>query len=336
MLQVCWGRHNVVREHPWNGVVMEKLAESGISVNTERSSIQCGHEPERDNYPNLTPDILISDSKVCVEVDTAYTHGDEEAKDRTRNALLAEVGWQVVRLRLGGLEPIGEHDVVVEHSSVTKEVIVALVTAVSDAVAGRAGTVRRIQKKKGVTPRNKSRLGAIAEHKYYDNAFYVSWELASDEVLRMVAMDSGCYLARADGSGAPRFVCHVGLHQIPRAQWRGVLEPLLRAMDEANFVPVSTFPWGDELFIGEQSAAINISSKFNLGAPGWGLTANLVGVDSWTAVALCAGDTALAQLHPEAVDAGWWIAGVEARTGYRGPYQAIQLERADERGDGGA
>lgn len=312
--------------------VRDKLVESGLTVHKGRSAIQCGSEPLRGNFPILTPDIIISKTKVCVEVDPAYTHAEKETVDKTRNNLLAAVGWQVVRLRLGGLEPIGEHDVVVESENVTKEAITALVAAVADAVAGRPGTVRRILKKSSPIPKNKkSRLGAIAAHKYYDNAFYISWTLESGGVVRMVAMDSGRYLAGSEGWEAPRFIRHLGLHNVPRTQWRGRLEPLLEDMGVDDFAPASTFPWGDRLFVGSQANAIRLPPKFHIGMSEWSITANVEGADTWTPVSLCAKETELVRLHPEAVNAGWRIKDVQFPSGRYGAYQAIHLTRVDER-----
>ena len=307
--------------------VRDKLVAAGFAVHKGRSAIQCGHEPLRNNFPVLTPDILISKTKVCVEVDPAYTHTGDEEKDKTRNDLLAGVGWQVVRLRLGGLGPIGEYDVLAESERVTNEVMDALVLAVSDAVEGRPGSIRTIRKKETSIVRKKSRLGAIAEHTYYDNAFYISWTLNSGAVLRMVAMDSGRYLAIAERSEAPRFICMLGLDKVPRPQWRGAVQGILQDMSDSDYVPASTFPWGDELFIGLQAEAVGISPKFHLGATSWGLTANVDGADAFTEVALCAGSEVLTQLHPEAVERGWWIGDVQLRSGRYGAYQEIQLVR---------
>lgn len=317
--------------------VRDKLEESGLTVHKGRSAIQCGREPVRDNFPILTPDIIISKTKVCIEVDPAYTHAERETTDRIRNSLLAAVGWQVVRLRLGGLEPIGDHDVIVESETVTKEAITALIAAVSDAVAGRPGAVRRISKKTSSIPKKKkSRLGAIAAHKYYDNAFYISWTLESGGVLRMVAMDSGRYLAGAEGWEAPRFIRHLGLQNVSRDQWRSILEPILEDTGPNEFSPVSTFPWGDELFVGNQASTIRIPQKFHIGLSEWTITANVEGADTWTEVSLCAHETALVRLHPEAVDAGWRFEDVQFQSGRYGAYQTIQLKRVDERGGGWA
>jgi very-short-patch-repair endonuclease len=126
--------------------IRQKLIDAGLKLHKGRSAIQCGHEPVFDNYPVLTPDILITSSKVAVEIDSDYTHSTEVDKDRIRNHLLAEVGWTVVRLRLGGLEPVGPYDVVSQSSGATKAGIDALVKAVGDAVAGRPGVIRSVKK----------------------------------------------------------------------------------------------------------------------------------------------------------------------------------------------
>jgi hypothetical protein len=305
--------------------VRDKLIAAGFAVHKGRSAIQCGHEPQRNNFPILTPDILISKSKVCVEVDPAHTHVGKEKDDRTRNQLLAAAGWQVVRLRIGGLGPVGEHDVVAESESVTNEAVDALASAVADAVAGRPGTIRRIAKKAPIAVRQKSRLGAIAEHKFYENAFYVSWQLNSGRVQRMVAMDHGRYLAISEGWDPPQFICHLGLDELPRNQWRTALQEILAQMSDTDFVPRSRFPWGDELFIGEQASTVRVHPKFYLGAPAWELTANIVGANVFSETAICADRDIQAELHPEVVQRGWRIAAVGQCTGKYGDYQEIQL-----------
>lgn len=98
----------------------------------------------------------------------------------------------------------------------------ALVAAISDAAAGRPGTVRR-KKEKVAAPRKKSSLMPSPSTKHRDNAVYVSWTLDSGRVLRMVAMDSGRYLAIATGWETPRFICSLDLLQTPRTQWRTIL-----------------------------------------------------------------------------------------------------------------
>lgn len=307
--------------------VRDKLVAAGFTVHKGRSAIQCGHEPQRNNFPILTPDILISKTKVCVEVDPAHTHAGKEKDDNTRNQLLAGAGWQVVRLRLGGLGSIGKHDVLAESESVTNEAIEALASAVSDVVEGRPGIIRRIRKKSPTVVRQKSRLGALAEHKYYENGYYVSWQLDSGRVERMVAMDHGRYLASAEGWEAPRFICPLSLDELPRRQWRTALQDILGEMSDTDFVPKSRFPWGDELFIGEQASTIRVHPKFHLGTSTWQFTANIAGVDTFTETAICADRDIQTELHPEAVERGWQIAAVGQRTGKHGAYQEIQLLR---------
>jgi hypothetical protein len=140
-------------------------------------------------------------------------------------------------------------------------------------------------------------------------------------------MDSGGYLAIAERSEAPRFICTLGLDKVPRPQWRGAVQDILQDMSDSDFVPVSTFPWGDELFTGVQAQAVRVPPKFHLGASSWGLTANVDGADAFTEVALCAGSEVLTQLHPEAVERGWRIGNVQQSIGRHGAYQQIQLLR---------
>jgi hypothetical protein len=75
---------------------------------------------------------------------------------------LAAAGWRVVRLRLGGLQAVGESDVVSDSGTLTLAAVPALVEAICDAVAGRPGTVRTVTRKP-TAPRRTSRLGAIRE-----------------------------------------------------------------------------------------------------------------------------------------------------------------------------
>jgi hypothetical protein len=82
---------------------------------------------------------------VCLEVDPENTHSGRKAQDRSRDELLAAAGWRVVRLRLGGLQAVGECGVVSD--SGTPAAVPVLVEAICDAVAGRPGTVRTVTRK---------------------------------------------------------------------------------------------------------------------------------------------------------------------------------------------
>lgn len=68
-------------------------------------------------HREVWPDILLPELRVAIEYDTPGRHGLEhvgrrEASDRRKDALLRAAGWEVVRVRTGGLEPLGQHDVV--------------------------------------------------------------------------------------------------------------------------------------------------------------------------------------------------------------------------------
>jgi hypothetical protein len=80
------------------------------------------------------------------------THSDRLEQDRVRNPLLSAAGWRVVRLRLGGLEAIGDGYVVSDVGGVTVAATAVLVEAIADAVAGRPGVIRTV-KRKLATPR---------------------------------------------------------------------------------------------------------------------------------------------------------------------------------------
>lgn len=64
------------------------------------------------------PDIVIPELALAIELDTIGRAGDEhigrrEAIDRRKDRLLREVGWEVIRLRVRPLAPLGPHDLVV-------------------------------------------------------------------------------------------------------------------------------------------------------------------------------------------------------------------------------
>ncbi|WP_349310118.1 zinc-ribbon domain-containing protein [Microbacterium sp. MM2322] len=69
-------------------------------------------------HREVWPDILLPELRVAVEYDTPGRHGLEhvgkrEASDRRKDSLLRAAGWEVVRVRTGGLEARGPNDVVV-------------------------------------------------------------------------------------------------------------------------------------------------------------------------------------------------------------------------------
>lgn len=67
--------------------------------------------------PEVWPDIIIPALKIAIEYDdpgrdgTAH-RGLKEASDREKDAALAEVGWEVIRVRCGGLGELGSYSIV--------------------------------------------------------------------------------------------------------------------------------------------------------------------------------------------------------------------------------
>lgn len=67
------------------------------------------------NHVEVWPDILVPELRVAIEYDTTGREGLEhvgrnEERDRRKDALLRAVGWEVVRVRCGKLQPIGPYD----------------------------------------------------------------------------------------------------------------------------------------------------------------------------------------------------------------------------------
>lgn len=72
------------------------------------------------------PDIVITELRVAIEYDTVGRFGLEhvgprEETDRRKDRMLRAVGWEVVRVRCGRLQPIGPYDVAA--SGVTNRLI---------------------------------------------------------------------------------------------------------------------------------------------------------------------------------------------------------------------
>ncbi|MGX1161036.1 uncharacterized protein DUF559 [Arthrobacter sp. SLBN-100] len=305
--------------------VRERLTAAGVGLCEKRLGIQCGFDEARNRYPVLTPDFLIRGAKVCVEIDPANVHEDRIDQDQVRNELLEAAGWRVVRLRLGGLKAIGDWDVVSDTSGATVAAVASLVEAIGDAVAGRPGRLRTV-KGKPAAPRKKSRLGAIREDEYKFGVHNVRWSLDGGEVLDLAVVGNGRYLGRVMKSEFPRYVRPLDLVDVPKDGWRKALEPLPEGMDASEFEPVSTFPWGDSLFIGPQAGTIYMKDKFSPFGPGEVLTTNLECVHEYNEAAIQGEDhTVLVELHAEAIALGWKIESVRLESGRHGDYQRIVL-----------
>lgn len=66
-------------------------------------------------HVEVWPDFVLPELRVAIEYDTTGRHGLEHTGprvevDRRKDRLLREAGWEVVRLRTGGLEALGPHD----------------------------------------------------------------------------------------------------------------------------------------------------------------------------------------------------------------------------------
>lgn len=88
------------------------------------------------NRGEVTPDILIVDGRVAVEVDSPGRHGrghrgTREDADRLKDAALVGAGWSVVRLRLGGLESLDSATVNVCAQGPTQDALTRLDEAVT-------------------------------------------------------------------------------------------------------------------------------------------------------------------------------------------------------------
>lgn len=78
-----------------------------------------------------TPDIILPAEKLIVEVDPEYTHGGavKIADDLLRNQMYADIGYRVVRLRMGGAKALSHNDVVIASSDYTDDVTPRLIAA---------------------------------------------------------------------------------------------------------------------------------------------------------------------------------------------------------------
>lgn len=67
------------------------------------------------DHLEVWPDIILPELRVAIEYDTVGRHGLEhvgkrEEADRRKDRVVRASGWEVVRIRTGGLEPLGPHD----------------------------------------------------------------------------------------------------------------------------------------------------------------------------------------------------------------------------------
>ena len=63
-----------------------------------------------------TPDIMVKRHKIIIEVDPQYTHGGAHriAHDIDRNRAYAQLGYKIVRVRMGGARRLSDNDLLID------------------------------------------------------------------------------------------------------------------------------------------------------------------------------------------------------------------------------
>lgn len=328
--------------------VRDFLVDAGYPITSESVGILCHHPEERHSFLTLTPDIVFEDWRLVVEVDPCpeidknstrgSTHHGKEDEDRLRNALLADVGWTTLRLRIGATtgDEIGNRDVIVESSGFTKAAQTALTEALDDFKAGRPPQVRIA--KKAASPRpaqRKSQVINIGEHGYSDSGHIFSWlpSLESKEKVTLRLAMSGRFLYNYNR--VPLFIAEVALHEVPRDEWKARLTDYLQTHPD-SITGTTKWPWGHSVLVGDGSAeaeqirAACEHEKHTLDRLDFWFTSSGHIVQHYSPTALYATDDtdkAVAALHPEAVELGYHFTGVTSEDGYRGPYQRLYVSR---------
>lgn len=158
--------------------VRSAIAHAGYSIPEPRQAVWCRHPDAADRLLPLTPDVVLADHHILVEVDPCgdvsnsshgSSHRGEEEQDLRRNALFAEAGWTVIRIRFDTKrgEHLGPRDVLVESSGFTKAAQNALLEAIDDAINERRARVRIVRKGKTPAPaQRRSQVVNIGEYHY--------------------------------------------------------------------------------------------------------------------------------------------------------------------------
>ncbi len=325
--------------------VRDILVGAGYTVPERKLAIWCSHASIPDEVATITPDIVLVDHHVVVEVDPCQplkshhgsTHRGKEAEDRLRNEMLAEAGWTVLRLRLGAEEGghIGDRDVVCESATVTKKVAEALLATLDDLVHARAPQVRFVPK--SAAPRKpatrRSSVVRISTYDYGDQSHIFTWypdPNTDDRVYLRLAMD-GRYLYTHDKP--PLFLTEVGLQDVPQEQWRMRLEATLAALPPLGG-DHPKYPWGNELLIaaqigvGAEQVVLDCERNSRIDRATVIFTTSGAAIDAWTRTALLAADrSVLVSLHPDAVELGYRFVHVTGKNGRYGPYSIITVTR---------
>lgn len=308
----------------------------------------CHHPDGGSRSLTLTPDIVLRNLWLAIEVDPCgpvgsrgYSHAGAEEKDRTRNALLAAVGWTVIRLRLGATAgtQIGDRDLIIESSGFTRAAQTALLEAIEDHREKRPPRVRVVPKGKApATAGRRSYVVNIGLDRYSDDTYWFTWYPVLDEAENhkyRLAADGRYLYARIDRGSA--FVAEVGLHQIDRADWKARLTDYLADKTPASLRGTTKWPWGDTLLIpaipgdqvGDEIIKASDHEKKNIDRIAFRFTISGNHIVSWTPEAVSRADeTPIATIHPAAAALGYRFIEVTLDCGHRGPYQRITVSRA--------
>lgn len=86
-------------------------------------------------FKHVLPDILLSQRRIAVELDSPGRYGDGHSgaaaeRDRLKDEKLTEVGWTVIRVRIGGLEAVDHAECVIA-MSLTKAAITEVVALIN-------------------------------------------------------------------------------------------------------------------------------------------------------------------------------------------------------------
>lgn len=334
--------------------VKDFLREAGFRFAKEPMGVVCHHPEGGSRRLTLTPDIVLGDLWLALEVDPCgdnhrgygSSHAGEEDKDRLRNDLLAAVGWTVIRLRLGATEGdhIGDRDVVVESSGFTKAAGAALLQAIDDYREQRPAHIRIVKKgKTRVASKRRSHVVNIGPDHYSDDTYWFTWypDLDSPERHSYRLAANGRYLYVPSGRGSA-FVAELGLHEVEQADWKTRLTNYLAGKTAEDLPGTTKWPWGDAILIpaspDDNDAAVvadiihaSDHEKQTIDRVDFWFTVSGDHVSRWRPDALLRADqTPLVTIHPEAVAVGYRFADVILNHGYRGHYQRITITRAPQ------
>ncbi|TRW46374.1 hypothetical protein [Georgenia yuyongxinii] len=327
--------------------VRAAMVEAGYRV--RRVSVICRHPDRNDKLLALTPDVALTEHKIAIEVDPCtpptsrhgFTHYGNEIRDAGRNSLLGEAGWTVIRLRLDATAgmAIGPRDVVVQSSGFTRAARTALVEAIEDAVHDRPPRVRVVEKGRSPAPaQRRNHVVNIGDMPYTDDGHIFTWypslENPVKRKLRLCHTGRYLYTHPIDQCGSEKlFISEIGLHQVPRDQWRQRLTEALKGADPGN-LGSTLWPWGDQILIAddvhEDTVALieRCEHKSDIDALSFTFTTNGARLDHTDGVALLAHDgTEIARLHPDAVVLGYRIPSLDLHSGRHGDYQSVSISR---------